>query len=75
MLLEEVISGFMFSQGMITRSRCGITSCIGVCLPFLDILITSALFNFIMNTHGLLVRVMTRLLGYGTGSPELVFLF
>lgn len=76
---EEILEGSnsLFKlkwQGMITRSRCGITSCIGVCLHFLDTLITYALFNSIMSTHGLSVLAMIRQSEYGIGSPELVFL-
>jgi len=59
---------------MITRLKSGTTNCIGVCLHFLDILITFVPCSFIMNTHGSWVPVMIRPSAFGTGSLVLAFL-
>ncbi|KAI3762792.1 hypothetical protein L1987_53233 [Smallanthus sonchifolius] len=66
---------FSFLEEMITRSKYGTTNYTGVCLHFLAILIIFGLFSFTMRIPGLLVPVMIRLSGYGTGSLVLAYLF
>ncbi|KAI3759170.1 hypothetical protein L6452_06765 [Arctium lappa] len=69
------LSLFSFPEEMITRSKYGTINCIGVCLHFLGILITSEQFNFIMSTPGLLALVTIKLSGSGIGSLVLVYLY